>query len=525
MSFREITGSIASITGDPTPGARFLVIPNDFVFSSGADTMVLADAKTVIADGSGNVSFTLHEGTYQIVYQTSRGAQSRGLTVDSEGPWTLGRLVGMPSQFTPALATQIFAAAAAAEAAGDEAQAQAGIATTQATEAKQARDQAVAIAAEEGVVLTAGDQTIAGVKTFTEQITGTAVTQSATDTTTGRLMKVGDFGLGSVADVPDTSLDDAPVSRFAAYNSTDVVEAFGLNFNSAAIVAGTRKSGNLGFDLTVIGNSGTSASTVRAFLRRYRDEWSAPAEIYHTGNLEITQSDTDTTSGRLLKVGDHGLGITGNLPNGLGLREHQHPVGWYRANNDTPNRDDAPYGDVFYTYRVENIGSGTRRFTIFRSGEPSYFREVSSSGQTPWLKKYDSGSIVGTVSQSGGDPTGAIIQRGSNSNGEFVRYADGTQICRTTIDAGNSAANGDGTFPSPYRSDDFTWSFPASFFVVAPVVTGAVRGGDSGVSRTHVFSFRFVSNTQIGQARVVRIGSSDVGMSAIAHIMAHGRWF
>ena len=127
MSFREITGSIASITGDPTPGARFLVIPNDFVFSSGADTMVLADAKTVIADGSGNVSFTLHEGTYQIVYQTSRGAQSRGLTVDSEGPWTLGRLVGMPSQFTPALATQIFAAAAAAEAARDEAQAISGI--------------------------------------------------------------------------------------------------------------------------------------------------------------------------------------------------------------------------------------------------------------------------------------------------------------------------------------------------------------------------------------------------------------
>ena len=45
MAFREITGSIASITGDATPGARFLVMPNDFVFSSGVDTMVLADAQ------------------------------------------------------------------------------------------------------------------------------------------------------------------------------------------------------------------------------------------------------------------------------------------------------------------------------------------------------------------------------------------------------------------------------------------------------------------------------------------------
>ncbi|MBF5006833.1 hypothetical protein [Diaphorobacter caeni] len=37
-------------------------------------------------------------------------------------------------------------------------------------------------------------------------------------------------------------------------------------------------------------------------------------------------------------------------------------------------------------------------------------------------------AILGTVSQSGGVPTGAIVQRGSNANGEFVRFADGTQI-------------------------------------------------------------------------------------------------
>ena len=40
--------------------------------------------------------------------------------------------------------------------------------------------------------------------------------------------------------------------------------------------------------------------------------------------------------------------------------------------------------------------------------------------------------LLGTASQSGGVPTGAIIERGSNANGEYVRYADGTQICWTT---------------------------------------------------------------------------------------------
>lgn len=42
---------------------------------------------------------------------------------------------------------------------------------------------------------------------------------------------------------------------------------------------------------------------------------------------------------------------------------------------------------------------------------------------------YSRDSILGTVSQSGDVPTGAIIERGSNANGEYVRWADGTQIC------------------------------------------------------------------------------------------------
>ena len=38
-------------------------------------------------------------------------------------------------------------------------------------------------------------------------------------------------------------------------------------------------------------------------------------------------------------------------------------------------------------------------------------------------------AIVGIVSQIGGVPTGAVIERGSNASGSYVRFADGTQIC------------------------------------------------------------------------------------------------
>ncbi|HHL2325285.1 TPA: hypothetical protein ACQ3Y4_005788 [Pseudomonas aeruginosa] len=55
----------------------------------------------------------------------------------------------------------------------------------------------------------------------------------------------------------------------------------------------------------------------------------------------------------------------------------------------------------------------------------------SALGSTGAL--YSRDSILGAVSQSSGVPTGAVIQRGSNANGEFVRFADGTQICIVTL--------------------------------------------------------------------------------------------
>ncbi len=42
---------------------------------------------------------------------------------------------------------------------------------------------------------------------------------------------------------------------------------------------------------------------------------------------------------------------------------------------------------------------------------------------------YRRANILGTVGQTGGVPTGAVIESGSNANGQFVRFADGLQIC------------------------------------------------------------------------------------------------
>ena len=69
-------------------------------------------------------------------------------------------------------------------------------------------------------------------------------------------------------------------------------------------------------------------------------------------------------------------------------------------------------------------GSGTFTLTAPDSNTNRTFTLPDATGEV-----YTSGNILGTVSEDGGVPTGAIIERGSNANGEFVRFADGTQIC------------------------------------------------------------------------------------------------
>lgn len=47
------------------------------------------------------------------------------------------------------------------------------------------------------------------------------------------------------------------------------------------------------------------------------------------------------------------------------------------------------------------------------------------------LKSAAVADILGTVSQSGGVPTGALVEYGSNASGQYWKYAGGDMICKT----------------------------------------------------------------------------------------------
>jgi len=119
--------------------------------------------------------------------------------------------------------------------------------------------------------------------------------------------------------------------------------------------------------------------------------------------------------------------------------------------------------------------------------------------------------IVGTVSQSGGDPTGAVIERGSNSNGEYVRFADGTQIC--TFEGTRPSISD--TAGSIFTAANTQWTFPAAF-------AEAPAGSASFLSSNAWGSLTTISTTQ---ATVRGFSAISVGSTVTYRASAVGRWF
>lgn len=123
-------------------------------------------------------------------------------------------------------------------------------------------------------------------------------------------------------------------------------------------------------------------------------------------------------------------------------------------------------------------------------------------------KAFRRGNILGTVSQASGVPTGAIIERGNNANGNYVRFADGTQICWQTVAISAVAST----------ASTETWTYPASFNGT-PAITTTSRITAPGTTVVEVS----VANGTSMQSDIViyRLTTASTNVNVIAV----GRWF
>jgi len=211
-----------------------------------------------------------------------------------------------------------------------------------------------------------------------------------------------------------------------------------------------------------------------------------------------------------------GYDIDDAAPGDAGLVSISNPGTWPPGNNGT-----------FAWLTTQRIYSGQTvlqraTFGYQSTGTPATpvtferIRSWDGSAWSSWSKVYSQASVLGTVSQSGGTPTGELIERGSNANGEYVRFADGTQIC-CSGDWSQDVMTAAGAL---YRSATPTiWTFPASFYSANGLI-GHV--GVTGNSETHWGVMRTLSGGT--EAHITIFGHSQFTNRTV-RAMAIGRWF
>ncbi|MEL6419308.1 MAG: DUF2793 domain-containing protein [Pseudomonadota bacterium] len=267
----------------------------------------------------------------------------------------------------------------------------------------------------------------------------------------------------------------------------------------------------------------------------YQSNWSGHAEMGLTGDTDFhIRVSADGTSWRDALVVDSTTGLLtgdaiqqtatdagiGQIPRilpgrgvfGLGLASQELTLapddnldslvltGIYRFDATTTGAPFAGSGVVLHLGQVGNAYVQQAQ----ASDGAVWSRGMVGGVWTNWAQSFTSANVVGPVSQVAGVPGGAVIETARNGNGQYVRYADGTQQCFHAR--------------SLFTSGAATWVFPAAF-VEPPKVFGVAQ------QTTQALCFANETAPTATQARVSMLSSSSNRVGGMIDLMAIGRWY
>ena len=109
-----------------------------------------------------------------------------------------------------------------------------------------------------------------------------------------------------------------------------------------------------------------------------------------------------------------------------------------------------------------------------------------------------------------------IIENGSNANGNYVKFEDGTMICTLDTIVSDQAINK--SYGSLFWGSR-TWNFPVAFIEKPAVSCGMFKWG-TGMSWGNVSGITTTYATLVG----IDIAIRDTGTSTEIHAIAIGRW-
>ena len=112
-----------------------------------------------------------------------------------------------------------------------------------------------------------------------------------------------------------------------------------------------------------------------------------------------------------------------------------------------------------------------------------------------------------------------VVESGSNTNGTYIKYADGTMICTKIVNAVASITN---TWGSLYESGDVDLGDFPETFISKPIIS-VTNASDVGAGAIIEAVFG-VSTTSAGKCWLCRGTSRATAVPYMLNIIAIGKW-
>ncbi|WP_238704381.1 phage tail protein [Pseudomonas sp. RU47] len=261
------------------------------------------------------------------------------------------------------------------------------------------------------------------------------------------------------------------------------------------------------------GTGGVSPAAARAAL-----------ELGSAASATLQTTYSDATAGRVMQVGAFGIGGDAPVYNGNIDDTAAVPAGrCFVINTATGVKPTgSPYGlmdTIKYAgqpvHQAWHEVNGTAGGGTLRTWE----RDQYGTGVFgPWRMVYRQNNILGVVSGAGA-PTGAIIERGANGNGEYTKFADGTLVCWRVIPTNSTGTYAVGAL---FGSDAYApGPFPSAYASVPTVTSGAT----GAVHADCIFASAWIPPALNNWGGWRAMATTNVAAAAQINLIAIGRWY
>ena len=246
-------------------------------------------------------------------------------------------------------------------------------------------------------------------------------------------------------------------------------------------------------------------ATIGSATAAYVDNLDADGAAVST-EIDTWDDSTSTNRGKLWlrSIADpasfHAFWVTGSVVDGTGYRKltlsHIGGSGSFAADDELM---------AFFVPKGDK-GDPTTDASLLTTGLLDVARIPATLTSD---KAYRRGNVLGTVSQASGVPTGALVERGSNANGEYIRFADGTQICLSEFTGASTS------------STLWSKSLPANFFGSTNIFVAGAEFQQSSLLRRTDFSF-YANTTSV---LLYAADGSATTLTYPVRVISIGRWF